>query len=120
MNVFRIENVKTKIGPYIEGIARDGYFSTNHPSPYQDGIQDLSFDYFFGFVGMRQMLNWFRFRDVFLWRKKGFRVYKYKIDNDYVRLGGHQLAFIRSRSYSRTEVKLSTLARHMCTSRLGS
>lgn len=122
MKVYRIEHKDTKRGPYVgfgcEEIVspEEGYFGDRCPGPVEDGIDrgGLTYQHHFGFAKLRQMFLWFKARHVFKMRKKGFRVYRYKIADEYVLLGGKQLAFIRTKATVREEVKLSLMARHLC------
>lgn len=118
MKVYRIEHHEKGLGPYQGGaIDHDDtweYFSSRHPGPNDDGITGGIFlGEYFGFSTMRQMFQWFNWRDIFRWRKKGFRVYTYRMSNHQVRVGGRQVAFVRASALSRNEVKLAALAKHL-------
>lgn len=122
MKVYRIEHQYYKNGPYV-GIGStdivspaNGYFDSRCPGPIEDGIsrEELTYNHYFGFAKMKQMFTWFRARDVFKLRKHGYRVYRYKVADEHVCRGYNQLAFVRSRSTVREEVKMSLMVRHLC------
>lgn len=114
MKVYRIEHKTRGVGPYNGGASMNmEYFGSRHPSPSMDGIYAASYDFFFGFATMRQMFQWFSWKDVFKWRREGFRVYKYTLGCQNVQVGGHQVAFVKASALSRNEVRASVLARHL-------
>lgn len=110
MNVYRVEHSEYKIGPY-QGMAMghddwSDYWSYRHPGPRSDGLDfPISDSYFFGFKSIRQLLDWFLLWDLWKWRKKGFAVYRYSIADEHVRIGGHQLVFVRAQARSRQQVR---------------
>lgn len=118
MKVYRIEHKDYRSGPYT-GSATLGsryWCSEVCPGPSDDDMPTWAMDYtyYFGFAKMKQMFTWFRARDIFRMRREGFRVYRYKIDDKQVCLGQRQLAFVRAKATVREEVKLSLMARHLC------
>lgn len=125
MKVYRIEHREYKTGPYMGGAVNSydsRYFGVKCPGPIEDGISRSEFasDHYFGFKHMRQMITWFRVRDIFRMRKRGFRVYRYKVDRSHVLLGNSQVAFARAKATVREEVRLSAIARHILTPGFGS
>jgi hypothetical protein len=119
IKVYRIEHKTDRRGPYtgMADICTSRYYDDNHPGPSGDGMDTyaMTWNHIFGFSYMRQMLTWFRFRDIFRIRKQGFRVYRYKIDRSDVIFGGRQVAFNRTRATVREEVPLSRMMRHLAT-----
>lgn len=119
IKVYRIEHSKFKLGPYQGGadLCTSRYYDDNHPGPSADGMDTdrMTYNHSFGFSYMRQLLNWFRFRDIFRMRKQGFRVYRYKVDRSEVIFGGRQVAFVRCKATVREEIPLSRLMRHLAT-----
>lgn len=116
MKVYRIEHEILGLGPYQGGAIWDSsdYFADRHPAPVMDGLPSPIYsEHFFGFANMRQMFQWFHWRDIFRWRRRGFRVYKYLVSNHEVYVGGHQVSFVRASALSRNEVKLAALAKHL-------
>lgn len=117
MKVYRIEHKDKGLGPYwASSLDTRYYLSEKCPGPDQDDMETyrMTYMHYFGFAKMKHMFTWFRARDVFRMRKKGFRVYRYKIADKHVILGGKQLAFVRSNATVREEVKMSLMARHLC------
>lgn len=119
MKVYRIEHKNFKVGPYqiLSWALGNRYFrDAICPGPFEDGLGGMREGVeYSGFRCMYDLVRWFRLRDIFRLKKQGFRVYRFKIQPEYVRFGGRQLVFQKSYAYSRTEVKLSALARHVCT-----
>lgn len=119
MKVYRIERKEWPyMGPYTGNADLDTshYFGDKCPGPNWDGMDTdvMSYHHYFGFAKLKQMFTWFRARDVFRMRKKGFRVYRYKVADEHVVMGGRQLAFVRTKATVREEVKLSLMMRHLC------
>lgn len=118
MKVYRIEHKDDQRGPYTgcANLCMSRYWGEKCPSPDMDGMntRNMSYSHYFGFAKMKQMFTWFRARDVFIMRKKGFRVYRYKVADEHVIEGWNQLAFVRTKATVREEVKLSLMARHLC------
>ncbi len=109
MKVYRVEHRESQIGPYqgnaVDDSTLDYYWSSKHPGPKEDGIPDPQRTEHFGFKSVRQLLDWFLLWDIWAWKKQGFAVYKYDISDEYVRLGGRQLVFVRAQASSRREVR---------------
>lgn len=110
MKVYRVEHTVSQTGPY-SGCAMDeddlsDYWGERHPGPRSDGLDFPIHDsYFFGFKSMSQLLDWFLLWDIWKWKKKGFAVYRYQISDEYVRLGGKQLVFVRAQAQSRQRIR---------------
>lgn len=127
MNVYRVEHKQSGYGPYMGLSMFDPlmnnmryFFPGTCPGPREDGIhQDFSGKHF-GFKRVRDLVNWFRFRDILKLKKKGFVVYRYRVEPDHVFLGEKQVCFAKNKSYSRVEVSAAVLARHIVLSRFGS
>lgn len=114
MKVFRIEHKTRGVGPYNGSASMNyEYFADRHPAPQMDGILNIGRDFYYGFANMRQMFQWFNWKDVFRWRREGFRVYKYTLAPQSVQVGGHQVAFVKASALSRQEVRAAVLARHL-------
>lgn len=108
MKVYRVEHKECRIGPYQGGAIGDNadYWDANHPGPREDGIKGwITWNDFFGFKNPSQLLAWFNIWDLWRWKKKGFCVYRYDIPDEHVRLGGHQVVFVRAFARSRQQVK---------------
>lgn len=116
-SIFRIEHEVNKYGPYTAQVdfpcTAIEYFQDKHPGPGQDGIPFTGYHDFFGFANLKQLFAWFKWTDVFRWRRRGFKVYVYKVDDSYIKFGGHQVAFARSEAKYRGEVSPYVLARHL-------
>jgi len=119
MYVYRIEHEKFKIGPYCCGALNSiskGWFrywlADKCPDPRQDGLGEMSYSEFSGFASKKHLCNWFRLRDIFKLRKRGFRVYKFKVDKKLVRKGSKQVCFVRYAAKDQQEIALRVLAWH--------
>lgn len=108
MIVFRIEDPKTKNGPYQKRYPPKGWqtinhnFSTKHPRPIQDfKKQDYQFlinneNFIFGFKSIKQLKSWFDEVERFKLSRKGFKIYQIKIDGrKKILKGKKQVAFNR-------------------------
>lgn len=116
MDIFRIEHSNMKVGPYIGGGLEYSYRYWNPetaPDPSQDGLIGLRRRYeFSGFASLKQLTDWFLLKDIWKMRKKGFRVYRFKVTRRVVRKGFKQVAFARHTAFAKQEVTLGSLAMH--------
>lgn len=121
MNIYRIEHKEKKLGPY-QGWAElsSRYWMPEiAPDPRQDGLGQMHWKERSGFVSIRQMVQWFRIRDIFRMRREGFRVYKFKVSKRVVRVGGKQVCFARHTAFQKQEVRMTSLAWHRARSVFG-
>lgn len=106
MTIYRVEDAKGE-GPYRgDGCllemanAHDG--STNHPSPYRDGIRDYNISWVCGFTSLEQLRCWFKGWEKAL-HENGFKISVYNEDDLWVTKGRKQCVFRRSMRIARWE-----------------
>lgn len=114
MLIYRIEHAKTGAGPYEAGellsdfefeewceLAVFSRFSggpTKHPSPAMDGFEHVRDEEYFGFGSPEQLAAWFGESFVAEAAEAGFVVSVYDVPARFVRKGGRQILFEKSRA----------------------
>lgn len=94
--VYRIETASGD-GPYFSSLAIGGaldYSPSQHPEPFEDGIEDFTSKHLCGFESIEQCENWFSVEDLkILHDTEDFYISSFRIDPKNVLFGNRQIMF---------------------------
>lgn len=94
VKIYRLEKYRYPYhGPYWINEARmEDYDNTFNPSPLNDGIALIQGVDRSGFIDIDHLFSWFK--DLEYYHKKNFVIGIYEVDEEHVKLGGRQCAFV--------------------------
>ena len=110
MIVYRVEHEQARFGPYLpppfvltaqqEAVRSATMRPLNgeadaHPSPYSDGLGEMSAGEYSCFSSHEALLTWFGAEALGFLCKIGFTVAAYEVAEAFVREGGRQAVFVR-------------------------
>lgn len=88
------KRLSTKVG---EDLDRDiSSMTRQHPRPSEDGIDDVYDTDFFAFNSLHQLHNWFDTEIFSAACKRGARIEVWEVPDQYVKVGGRQVCFVKS------------------------
>lgn len=109
MQVYRIENKDTKLGPYDMGLCSLCPFDwdrRNQPAPLEDGIEDFSSKHIFGFKSLLQLDDWFDYQTRAWFEERGSFITIYDVPDEHVVKGEKQVAFVAKKATLKGRLQL--------------